>query len=223
MCMKCKLFILLFVGLVSTVSSQEKPASEFVLARLKYGGGGDWYNDPSIIPNLLLFMRAHTNISAGKSEAVVEIMDENLFSYPVLFITGHGQVRLSKAEAARLRLYLSSGGFLYADDDYGMDESFREELKKVFPEYQLAEVPFSHPIFRSNFSFTNGAPKIHEHDGGPPRSFGLFHEGRMVVFYTFNTNISDGWADPNVHEDPPEVRQKALEMGTNIMAYALMN
>ncbi len=204
-------------------SQSQSPRSEFVLARLKYHGGGDWYNDPSIIPNLLNFMADNTNIDLGREEAVVEIMDEDLFSFPIIFITGHGRVAFSKDEVARLRLYLTSGGFLYADDDYGMDKSFRKEIKKVFQDQELVEVPFSHEVFRSHFYFRNGLPKIHEHDGGPPQGYGIFYEGRLVVLYSFNTNISDGWADPNVHEDPPEVRQSALKMGTNIVVYALRN
>ncbi len=214
---------LLGLLLLSAVASAQTktPTSEFVLARLKYHGGGDWYNDPSIIPNLLAFMADNTNVAVGKSEAVVEIMDEELFSYPVLFMTGHGRISFSKQEAQRLRLYLTSGGFLYADDDYGMDKSFREEIRKVFPNAKLLELPLSHPIYHSHFEFPKGLPKIHEHDGGPPQGFGIFHEGRLVVFYTYETNISDGWADPNVHGDPPDVRQKALEMGTNIMVFAL--
>lgn len=218
---KYSLLILLFVVPVVLFAHGHAPRSEFVVARLKYNGGGDWYNDPSIIPNLLKFMATHTNVDVGNSEAIVEITDEALFSYPVIFMTGHGRVSFSKTEAARLRLYLTSGGFLYADDDYGMDKSFRKEIKKVFPDAALVELPFPHDIFHSHFSFASGAPKIHEHDGGPPKSFGIFHEGRMVVFYTFNTNISDGWADENVHGDPPAVRQKAFEMGTNIMVFAL--
>ncbi|MFQ5707936.1 MAG: DUF4159 domain-containing protein [bacterium] len=197
------------------------PRSEFVLARLKYHGGGDWYNDPSIIPNLLDFLSENTNMDVGNSQAVVELAEEDLFSYPVLFITGHGRISFSEEEVKRLREYLTHGGFLYADDDYGMDKSFRQEIKKVFPNSALVELPFSHEIYHCHFNFANGLPKIHEHYGGPPHGFGIFHEGRMVVFYSFNTNISDGWADPNVHEDPPDVRQKAFEMGTNIMVYAL--
>ncbi|HEX9654236.1 MAG TPA: DUF4159 domain-containing protein [bacterium] len=210
--------------LFSNATAQLKaPKSEFVLARLKYHGGGDWYNDPSIIPNLLNFMTDHTSIDVGSEEVVVEIMDQDLFSYPIIFMTGHGRISFSKEEAARLRLYLASGGFLFADDDYGMDKSFRQEIKKVFPEFDLVEIPFSHPIFHCHFDFPNGLPKTHEHDGGPPHGYGLFYEGRLVVFYSFNTNVSDGWADPNVHGDPPEVRQKAFEMGANIMVYALTN
>lgn len=214
--------LLLLATLSAIAWPQAKtPRSGFVLARLKYFGGGDWYNDPSIIPNLLAFLSDNTNIDAGENEVVVEIMDEALFAHPVLFMTGHGRVSFSENEVRRLREYLTHGGFLYADDDYGMDESFRKEIKKVFPEQELVELPFSHEIYHNHFDFPNGPPKIHEHDGGPPHAYGIFHEGRMVVYYTFNTNISDGWADPDVHGDPPEVRQKALHMGTNIIVYAL--
>ena len=218
------LYLFLLCILQTTLFAQTKTApSDFVLARLKYYGGGDWYNDPSALPNLLQFMDDNSNIAVGNSEAVVEIMDEGLFSYPIIFMTGHGRITLSKQEAARLRLYLTSGGFLFADDDYGMDKSFRQEIKKVFPEAGLLEIPFSHEIYHSHFEFAGGLPKTHEHDGGPPKGFGIFHESRMVLFYSFNTNISDGWADPDVHSDPPEVRQKALEMGTNIVVFALTN
>lgn len=216
------LIILLISLSYSNLWSQTKvPKSEFVLARLKYHGGGDWYNDPSIIPNLLNFLADNTNIDVGRSEEVVEIMDDDLFSYPIIFMTGHGKITFSKEEVARLRYYLTHGGFLYADDDYGMDKSFRKEIKKVFPNQELLEIPFSHDIYHSHYDFPNGLPKIHEHYGGPPHGYGIFYEGRLVVFYSFNTNISDGWADPNVHGDPPEVRQKAFEMGTNIIVYAL--
>ncbi|MFQ6112613.1 MAG: DUF4159 domain-containing protein, partial [bacterium] len=151
------------------------PKSKFVLARLKYHGGGDWYNDPSIIPNLLNFMADNTNIDVSDAEAVVEITDEDLFSYPVIFMTGHGRIRFSNQEVERLRHYLTHGGFLYADDDYGMDKSFRKEIKKVLPEQGLLEIPFSHEIYHCHFDFPNGLPKIHEHDGGPGKAFGLFH------------------------------------------------
>lgn len=195
--------------------------SALTLARVKYHGGGDWYNDPSIIPNLLAFVRQRTTIRTATDERHVELLGDDLFSYPIIFLTGHGQIHFSTEEARQLRLYLTSGGFLYADDDYGMDKSFREEMRKVFPEKQFVELPFSHPVFHSHFDFANGIPKIHEHDGGPGKTFGIFHEGRLVVLYTWNTNISDGWADPEVHNDPPEIRQQALQMGTNIVVYAL--
>ncbi|RMF62599.1 MAG: DUF4159 domain-containing protein [Calditrichaeota bacterium] len=214
-------FILLGMCATAALGQSRTPHSAFVLARLKYHGGGDWYNDPSIIPNLLQFLADNTNIAVGHNEEVVEIMDEDLFAYPMIFMTGHGRISFSKEEAQRLRLYLTSGGFLYADDDYGMDKSFRKEIKKVFPDKKLVELPFSQPIFHCHYDFPNGAPKIHEHDGGPPRCYGIFYEGRMVVFYTFDTNISDGWADPDVHGDPQDVREAAFKMGTNIVVYAL--
>lgn len=196
-------------------------ASEFTIARLKYGGGGDWYNDPSSVPNLLSFIRAHSALAAAKEEVHVSLLDDKLFAYPVLFMTGHGRISFTPQEAARLRTYLTSGGFLFADDDYGMDEHFRREIGKVLPDHELLELPFSHPVFRSPFSFPEGLPKTHEHDGGVPQAFAIFHDGRMVLFYAYNCNISDGWADPEVHHDPPDVREQALRMGMNIIVYAL--
>lgn len=193
----------------------------FCIARLKYNGGGDWYNDPSMIPNMHDFLKANTTIDTGVDEARISIMDEELFSHPFIFLTGHGRIFFTQNEAERLRLYLTHGGFLYADDDYGMDSYFRKEMNKVFPDKKLVEIPFSHDIFHNHFVFDNGLPKIHEHDEGSPKAFGYFHEGRLVVFYSFNTNISDGWADKDVHNDPPDVREKAFRMGTNIIIYAL--
>ncbi len=202
--------------------AQNSPApSAFTVARVKYSGGGDWYNDPSIIPNILNFLRIHSGMAVARDEARVALMDEELFSYPLLFMTGHGRISFTPQEAARLRTYLTSGGFLFADDDYGMDEHFRREMKKVFPDKELVELPFSHALFQSPFAFPGGLPKTHEHDGGAPQGFACFHEGRMVVFYAFNTNISDGWADADVHHDPAEVREQALRMGMNVIVYAL--
>ena len=198
-------------------------SSQFTIARLKYSGGGDWYNDPSGIPNMLSYLRGASNVDAAENEAQVAILDEELFSYPFIFMTGHGRISFSQKETARLRTYLINGGFLYADDDYGMDEHFRREMNSVFPDKDLVEIPFSHQIYYIHFDFRKGLPKIHEHDGGPPRGYGYFHEGRMVVFYSTNTNISDGWADEDVHGDPPEKREQAFRMGTNIIVYALMN
>lgn len=197
--------------------------SQFTIARLKYSGGGDWYNDPSIIPNLLAYLRKAVHIDAAENELQVSLTDEDIFSYPFLFMTGHGRISFSEKEADRLRTYLTKGGFLFADDDYGMDEHFKREMKKVFPEKKLLEIPFSHEIYHSHFDFPNGLPKIHEHDGLPPKGYGYFHEGRLVVFYAFSSNISDGWADPEVHGDLEEIRESALRMGTNIVVYALMN
>lgn len=203
--------------------AQENPSSAFTVARVKYRGGGDWYNDPSSIPNLLKFMKQNTSMNLGSEEKHVELAGNDLFAHPVLFLTGHGRIVFSPEEAQRLRTYLTAGGFLFADDDYGMDKFFREAMKQVFPGKQWVELPFNHPIYHYPFDFPNGVPKTHEHDGGPPKAFGLFHEGRLIVYYTWNTNISDGWADPEVHGDPPEVRNQALQMGTNIMVYALTN
>ena len=195
--------------------------SAFKIARLKYSGGGDWYNDPSSEINLLRYVRANTNINVDPVYEFVDLASDNIFLYPMLFMTGHGTVNLSAAEARRLRAYLENGGFLYIDDDYGMDASIREELRKVFPEQRLVELPFSHPIYHCHFDFPNGLPKIHEHDEKPPQGFGLFADGRLCVFYTYESNPSDGWADPDVHHDPPEKREAALKMGTNIIVYAL--
>jgi len=198
--------------------------AEFRIARVKYRGGGDWYNDPSIIPNLCREIRRRTAINVGLEQDVVSLEDRlALFSHPVIFMTGHGNIKLSDREVKNLRDYLTHGGFLYADDDYGMDDAFRREIKKVFPENELVEIPFTHPIYHIHYDFPNGLPKIHEHDGKPPQGFGIFHDGRLVVFYTYETNISDGWADPEVHGDPPEKREEAFRMGINIMVYALMN
>jgi len=202
---------------------QEPPgtSSAIRLARVKYGGGGDWYNDPSSEVNLLQYVRTHTNIGVDAAYEFVDLGTDNLFLYPLIFMTGHGTVNFSTQEAKRLRSYLENGGFLYIDDDYGMDASIRKEMKKVFPEQNLAELPFSHPIYSSHFTFPNGLPKIHEHDNKPPQGLGLFVGKRLCVFYTVETNPSDGWADPEVHNDAPEKREISLKIGTNIIVYAL--
>jgi len=212
---------ILFALTVPAAAQGPTAGSAFAMVRLKYSGGGDWYNDPSIIPNLYAFLRQSLGMKCAEDEVRLSILDENLFAYPILFMTGHGRISFSDREAARLRAYLLAGGFLFADDDYGMDEHFRREMKKVFPDKELTGVPFSHEVFQAPFPFINGLPKIHEHDGGPPKAFGYFDEGRMVVFYAFNTNISDGWASPEVHNDPPEKREQALRMGANLVFYAL--
>ena len=197
------------------------PPAAFTLARLKYDGGGDWYNGPTEIPNLLAFIRGATPIDTAEEEARVEIMDEDLFAYPMLFLTGHGNVRFTEEEIRRLRLYLEHGGFLLANDDYGLDAAFRREIGRVFPDKRLVELPPGHGIFQAPFVFPNGLPKVHEHDGGRPQAFGIFHDGRLVVLYCFESDIGDGWDDPEVHSDPPEKREAALRMGTNIVVWAL--
>lgn len=213
-----KTLFCIFILLITTAHTDE---NDFTIVRLHYHGGGDWYNNPSIIPNLLHFIEKNSMLSTQDDEIQLSIMDDRLFSYPVLFMTGHGRLMFSSQEITRLRTYLLNGGFLYADDDYGMQEHFFREMKKVFPDKEIQEIPFSHIVFHTPFEFSNGLPKIHEFDGGPPKAFGYFDEGRMVVFYSSNTNISDGWADPSVHNDPEPVRLKALQMGMNIIMYAL--
>jgi hypothetical protein len=198
-------------------------SSSFQIARLKYSGGGDWYNDPSSEINLLKFISQQTVIKTKPEYISVDIGSEKIFSYPFLFMTGHGNISFSDAEARRLRRYLENGGFLYADDDYGMDPSFRREMQKVFPDQKLVEIPFSHPIYSSVFNFRNGLPKIHEHDNKPPQGFGYFLNGRLCVFYTYESNLGDGWADPELYNNPPEIRLAALQMGTNIIVYSLTN
>jgi len=196
-------------------------AQEFVVARVKYGGGGDWYNDPSMIPNLSKEINERTTLRAQEEQAVVSLEDEDLFNYPFIFLTGHGNIKFDDREIKNLRTYLTSGGFLYADDDYGMDEAFRRELKRVFPDKELVELPFDHEIYHIFYDFPSGLPKIHKHDEKPPQGFGMFHDGRLVLFYTYETNISDGWADFDVHNDPPHKREEAFKMGINIVMYAL--
>ena len=211
--------------LPDTILAQEvKQNSKFVIARMKYGGGGDWYNDPSSEVNMLKFLKTHTNIDVEvKTEEFVEVGSEKLFGYPFVFMTGHGNINFTEQEAQNLRNYLENGGFLYVDDDYGLDDAFRREIKKVFPDKEMVELPFSHGIYHSHFQFPNGLPKIHEHNGKPPQGFGIFHNGRLVLFYTYESNLADGWADPDVHKDPEPVREKSLEMGTNIIVWALTN
>ena len=191
------------------------------IARAKYSGGGDWYNDPSSEINLLKYVRANTTILVDPVYEFVDLGTDNLFLYPVIFMTGHGTVSFSNAEVRNLRAYLEAGGFLYIDDDYGMDASIRKEIKRLFPDEELRELPFSHPLYHVHFDFPNGLPKIHEHDDKPPQGFGLHVGGKLSIFYTFETNPSDGWADPEVHRDSPERRETSLKLGTNILVYAL--
>ena len=195
----------------------------FKIARLKYNGGGDWYNDPSGEVNLLKFIAKNTNIKTNPVYEFVDLTTGNIFSYPFLFMTGHGNVVFSEAEAAKLKTYLENGGFLYVDDDYGLDKAFRRELKKVFPDKELVELPFSYGLYSCMFDFRTGPPKTHEHDNNPPRGLGIFNGKRLCVYYTFESNPSDGWVDPEVHKDPPEKREEALRFGTNIVVWALMN
>ncbi|MFC1528865.1 DUF4159 domain-containing protein [Candidatus Latescibacterota bacterium] len=196
-------------------------AEKFTIARLKYAGGGDWYSNPSSLPNLMRFVRENTSIPVSEEEAVVSISSEELFKYPVVYMNGHGNVLFTQKEAALLRRYLIAGGFLIADDNYGMNRSFRNEMKKVFPDKELVLLPKNHQIFSIAFPLPGGIPKIHEHDSEPAQAYAIFHEGRMVVFYSFQSDLGDGWEDPSVHKDPEHIRQAALKMGANIIVWAL--
>ncbi len=193
----------------------------FTIARVQYDGGGDWYSDPSSLPNLLRFAGEQASIEVAAAEARVRLSDDELFGYPYLYLTGHGNVSLSSEEVVRLRHYLEAGGFLHADDNYGMDESFRREMAKVFPKKRFVELPLDHGLFHCHFSFSDGLPKIHEHDGQRPQALGLFEGDRLVVLYTYETDLGDGWEDAHVHGDPEEKRVAALQMGVNIVVWAL--
>lgn len=199
----------------------EGPDSTLTVARLQYDGGGDWYADPSSLPNLLEAVRDRTGLPVSGRAATVRPLDPTLPDFPYLYMTGHGNVRFSPEERAALREYLLSGGFLHADDNYGMDESFRREMGAVFPDKELVPIPADHPVFHTVYDLPDGLPKIHEHDGEPARAYGIFHRGRLLVFYSHETDLGDGWEDPGVHDNPPELREQALQMGVNIFAYAL--
>jgi len=204
-------------GLLVTASFS--PPS-FQVALLKYSGGGDWYANPTSLPNLVRF--ANRNLATNISEdiATVDVGSSDLANYPFVHMTGHGNVVFSEQEVQNLRNYLIAGGFLHIDDNYGMDRYIRPQLKRVFPELELTELPFDHPIYRQKYKFTNGLPKIHEHDSKPAQGFGLTYEGRLVVFYTFECDLGDGWEDASVHGDSEATRTKALQMGANILQYA---
>jgi hypothetical protein len=195
----------------------------FTIARLKYGGGGNWYWGYSAVPNMLKFLEENTNIKVDEKIVTVSPTDKDFFSYPFLFLTGHGYMRFTEEEVERLRIYLTSGGFLFANDSYGLINDFKREMKRVFPDKELVELPFTHGIYSCFWNFPNGLPKIHKHDGKPPQGFGIFHEGRLVVFFVYESDIGDGWEDPQVYNDPPEKREAALKMGTNIIIWSLLN
>lgn len=191
------------------------------IARLQYDGGGDWYANPSSLPNLLAAIRQRTGIPTVRREATVTPLDPTLRDHPYLYMTGHGNVAFTPAERAALREYLLGGGFLHADDNYGLNESFRREIALIFPDARLTEIPPSHPVFHTFYDFPEGLPKIHEHDGKPPQAFGIFHGGRMVVFYSYESDLGDGWEDEGVHDDPPEIREQAMRMGVNLFLYVM--
>lgn len=195
--------------------------TRLTIARLQYDGGGDWYANPSSLPNLLAAIRQRTTLPVAAEEARVRLMDDRLWDYPFLHMTGHGNVSFSAEEARRLREYLERGGFLHASDNYGLDESFRREMAKVFPDRPLVDVPLSHPVYHLVYDFPKGLPKIHEHDARPPRGYGIFLGDRLVVFYDHESDLGNGWEDPSVHNDPPALHEAALRMGVNLFAYAV--
>jgi hypothetical protein len=197
-------------------------ARSFGIARLKYGGGGDWYGDNTSLRNLITGLRTRTDITvAGDDAAVVEPGSAALYQYPFVFAAGHGNIKFTDAEASNLRRWLVSGGFLWVDDDFGIAPSFRREMKKLFPDAELVELPFDHEVFHQIYEFPGGLPKIHEHDGGPARAYGIVRDGRLCVFFSFDCDLGDGLEDEEVHHDPPEKREAALRMAMNVVQYAL--
>lgn len=193
------------------------------IALVKYSGGGDWYANPTSLPNLIRFCNSNINTTINPKAATVEPSSPDLFSYPFVHMTGHGNVVFSPSDVTNFQKYLKGGGFLHIDDNYGMDEYIRKEIKKIFPDKALVEIPANHPIFQKPFLFANGLPKIHEHDGKRPQAFGIFIDNRLVLLYTFECDLGDGWEDPEVHNDPIAVREKALKMGANIINYIFNN
>lgn len=207
-------FIIFFLAVFSL------SGKDFYIGRLKYDGGGDWYSSPSAVNNLLKFVSDNTGIDCAEMETVVTVND-NLSSFPYLYLTGHGTIDMTDKEAQTVRSHLIRGGFLHADDNYGLNESFRKVVKKIFPDKELVPVPFSHPIYNINYKFPKGLPKIHEHDGKPPEGLGIFHNGRLVLFYSYEADLGNGWEDAEVHKDSEEKRQLALKMGCNLVLYYL--
>ncbi len=208
--------IILVLTYIPQINAQE-------IAILKYQGGGDWYSNPTSLPNLIKFSNEQINTAIDPKPETVTPGSTDIFQFPYVHMTGHGNVFFSAEEATNLRNYLLSGGFLHIDDNYGLNEYVRKELKKVFPDRELQELPASHPIFSTAFNFPNGLPKIHEHDGLPPQAFGIFENARLVLLFTYESDLGNGWEDPAVHNDPPDVRLKALQMGANILKYAFEN
>jgi len=210
---KSILLFLIFFSITLLSSAQVK------IALLKYSGGGDWYANPTSLPNLVKFCNSNMGTSIATDIPTVDPGSSDIFNFPFLHMTGHGNVIFSEQEAENLRQYMLSGGFLHIDDNYGMDVFIRPQIKKIFPEYELIEIPFNHPIYHQQFDFANGLPKIHEHDGKPPKGYGIVVDGRIVLFYTHECDLGDGWESPDVHNDSQETRTKALQMGANIIRY----
>jgi hypothetical protein len=210
------IFVVLFSGIFAPISAQE-------VAVLKYNGGGDWYSNPTALPNLIDFTNENIRTKIARNPTSVAVGNTDLFNFPVVFMTGHGNVFFTRDEAQNLRMYLISGGFLHISDNYGLNTYIRREMKKVFPELDFQEIPTDHPIYKQTFTFKNGLPKIHEHDKKAPQGFGILFEGRLVCYYDYESDLSDGWEDASIHNNPEEVRLKALKMGANIIEYAFKN
>ena len=213
---KIYLFFIIFL-----ITPNHHYSQAFSIARIHYNGGGDWYGDPSSLPNLLEYVEKNTSIIVETDEYQMKLTNPELFNHSFIYITGHGNIRFSEDEIIILRDYLIKGGFLHADDNYGMDASFRREMKRVFPSKEWVELPHDHSIYNSYFSFPNGLPKIHEHNGKPPQGLGLFEKDRLIVFYSYESDLGDGWEDSNVHNNPFEIRESALKMGINIIWFSL--
>ncbi|HEU5465618.1 MAG TPA: DUF4159 domain-containing protein [Gemmatimonadales bacterium] len=207
--------------LAAVLSAGATPAPVLTIGRLHYDGGGDWYSGPSALPNLLAAIRQRTGLKVTDRERVVTLASPDLWDIPYLFVTGHGNLHFTDAEVKILRRYLEGGGFLHADDDYGMDASFRREIARIFPDHPLVDVPLTHPVYHIVYDLPNGIPKIMEHDGLPARGLGIFLDGRLVVYYSYQTDLNDGWEDFDVHHVPPEKHEQALRMGVNLFAYAV--
>jgi hypothetical protein len=210
---------IVFVFLLGTLSYWVE-AQNLQLGLLVYGGGGDWYANPTALKNLSKFANSNLGTQLSQTEAQVEAGSREILNYPIVFATGHGRITFNDVEAQNLRTYLIGGGFLHVDDNYGLDKYIRPAMKKVFPELDFVELPFSHPIYHQKYDFANGLPKIHEHDNKPPKGYALIYQGRVVCFYSVETDLNDGWEDPEVHKDPEEKRRQALQMGANIIQYA---
>lgn len=221
--MRRQAILLLFCWLIVGISHAGEMRPALKLALLKYNGGGDWYSNPTALNNLALFCNESLFTNFERDYATVEVGSAELFNYSFIHMTGHGNVVFSDAEAENLRIYLQGGGFLHIDDNYGMDPFVRPAMKKVFPELEWIELPFTHEVYHQTFDFKDGLPKIHKHDGKPAQGFGLFWEGRLVCFYSYECDLGDGWEDPEVHNDSPEQRKAALEMGANLIQYAFEN
>ena len=217
--MKKSIFLVLAFFFCARLFAQH----DLQLALLKYRGGGDWYSVVDALENLAEFCNRELNTGIDPEYATVDVGSADIFNYPFLFLTGHGNVLFSQQEAGNLRKYLEAGGFLFIDDDYGLNEYIRTAMKSVFPDKEFIELPFDHPIYHQKYDMPDGLPKIHEHDGLPPKGYAILIEGRVAVFYSYESNISDGWDSPDVHHDPPELRKKALEMGANLIQFAFTN